>query len=82
MKYDLGGYTSALTTSMAAEFFWAIFVIGIAVAVLVIGRRPRRRKRIWTYDRPSPSHTTSRPAELYRSSSASTRSTISPESPR
>lgn len=81
MNFDLGGYSSPLTTSMAAEIFWALFVIGIAVAVLVLGRRPARRRRTWRYDLPPELRTPSRPAELYRSSTASTRSTISPDSP-
>lgn len=82
MNIDLGGYSSALTTSLAAEIFWAIFVIGLAVAVLAFGRRPRSHHRTWRYDVPPQSMTANRPAELYRSSSAKTRSTISPDNPR
>lgn len=87
ITYDLNPYGSFWTTSAAAELFWALFVIGLGLAAFAITRRPGRRKRTWTYDVP-PQGGRRRPADEgdYRvsgsGSSASTRSTISPESPR
>jgi len=83
--YTFASYGSFLTTSAAAEIFWAIFVVGVSIAVAlfgVIGRRARREHRTRIYDLPPQLERRSPPAELYPSSSAKTRSTISPESPR
>ena len=82
VTYDLDPIGSFLTTSAAAEIFWAIFVVGLGVAALLLGRNPRRRKRTWTYDLPPPLEPRSPRAERYGSSSATTSSTISPENPR
>jgi hypothetical protein len=70
--FDLGGYASALTTSLAAEIFWTIFVIGLASAILVLGR-PKRPKRTWTYDLPPQMSRTMPHAEFHRSSRTRTR---------
>jgi hypothetical protein len=85
ISYDLNPYGSFWTTSAAAELFWALFVIGLGVAIFAIARRPRRRKRTWTYDLPPAERR--RPSSVdYRESgsgsSATTRSTISTDNPR
>ncbi len=85
VTYDLSPYGSFWTTSTAAEIFWALFVIGLGAAAFALTRRPRR-KRTWTYDVPPQLERRRRERDDYRVSrsvsSANTRSTISPDSPR
>ncbi len=73
ITYDLNPYGSFWTTSTAAEIFWALFVIGLGVAAFALTRRPRHRKRTWTYDLPPQVEGRRPPAEGYRASTTSKR---------
>jgi hypothetical protein len=60
MQFHLEPYTSFWTTTGAAEIFWAIFVVGVLLSVVLLhrmgpqARRPRRRARTQTFDLPPP----------------------------